>query len=64
MAGIIFCHLVLTTPIIFKTLDEDSASRFLRAIFPALLRVDFSAFFTSDPDTLFSGFPTKLVDWF
>ena len=34
IAGVIFSHLVLTTPVIFKTLDEDSASRFLRTIFP------------------------------
>ena len=34
IAGVIFTHLVLTTPIIFKTLDEDSAASFLRAIFP------------------------------
>jgi len=34
IAGVIFSHLVLTTPIIFKTLDEDSAATFLRAIFP------------------------------
>ncbi|MDA9802383.1 DUF4149 domain-containing protein [Gammaproteobacteria bacterium] len=34
IAGVIFSHLVLTTPIIFKTLDEDSAASFLRAIFP------------------------------
>ena len=34
IAGVILCHLVLTTPIIFKTLEEEEASRFLRAIFP------------------------------
>ena len=34
IAGVIFSHLVLSTPIIFKTLDEDSAASFLRAIFP------------------------------
>ena len=34
IAGVIFCHLVLTTPVIFKTLKEEEASRFLRAIFP------------------------------
>ncbi|MDC0198621.1 DUF4149 domain-containing protein [Pseudomonadota bacterium] len=34
IAGVIFTHLALTTPIIFKTLDEDAASRFLRTIFP------------------------------
>jgi len=34
IAGVIFGHLILTTPVIFKTLDEDEASRFLRAIFP------------------------------
>tara|TARA_B100001109_G_scaffold193126_1_gene159643 strand:- start:258 stop:656 length:399 start_codon:yes stop_codon:yes gene_type:complete len=34
IVGVIFTHLALTTPVIFKTLDEDSASRFLRTIFP------------------------------
>tara|TARA_Y100000748_G_scaffold178548_1_gene149597 strand:- start:1225 stop:1623 length:399 start_codon:yes stop_codon:yes gene_type:complete len=34
IAGVIFSHLALTTPVIFKTLDEDAASRFLRTIFP------------------------------
>ena len=34
IAGVIFTHLALTTPVIFKTLDEESASRFLRTIFP------------------------------
>jgi hypothetical protein len=26
IAGVIFSHLALTTPVIFKTLDEDAAS--------------------------------------
>ena len=34
IAGVIFTHLALTTPVIFKTLDEESASRFLRTVFP------------------------------
>ena len=34
IAGVIFSHLALTTPVIFKTLEEDVASRFLRTIFP------------------------------
>ena len=34
IAGVIFCHLFLTTPVIFKTLEEEDASRFLRTIFP------------------------------
>tara|TARA_Y100001968_G_scaffold292099_1_gene297016 strand:+ start:327 stop:725 length:399 start_codon:yes stop_codon:yes gene_type:complete len=34
IVGVIFTHLALTTPVIFKTLDEDGASRFLRTIFP------------------------------
>jgi len=34
IAGVILCHLVLTTPVIFKILEEEDASRFLRAIFP------------------------------
>ena len=34
IAGVIFSHLVLTTPVIFKTLDEVEALKFLRTIFP------------------------------
>ena len=34
IAGVIFSHLALTTPVVFKTLDEDATSRFLRTIFP------------------------------
>jgi hypothetical protein len=34
IVGIIFTHLILTTPVIFKTLDENASSEFLRTIFP------------------------------
>ena len=34
IVGVIFSHLLVTTPVIFKTLDEEAASRFLRTIFP------------------------------
>ena len=34
IVGVIFSHLLLTTPVIFRTLDEEAASRFLRTIFP------------------------------
>jgi len=32
--GVIFAHLALTTPAIFRALDPDSASKLLRTIFP------------------------------
>ena len=32
--GIIFAQVVLTAPVVFKVLDNDNASKFLRAIFP------------------------------
>ncbi len=60
IAGTIFCHLVLTTPIIFRTLDENSASRFLRAIFPryyALLLL------LSLPATLILFFQESQLSW-
>ena len=60
MAGIIFCHLVLTTPIIFKTLDEDSASRFLRAIFPRYYAL---IFLLSLPATLILYFQDSQLSW-
>jgi hypothetical protein len=34
IVGVIFSHLLVTTPVIFRTLDEETASRFLRTIFP------------------------------
>ena len=34
IVGVIFTHLLLTTPVIFKSLDEASAANFLRSIFP------------------------------
>ena len=60
IAGIIFCHLVLTTPIIFKTLDEDSASRFLRAIFPRYYAL---IFLLSIPATLILYFQDSQLSW-
>ena len=32
--GVIFTHLILTTPTVFRTLDGESVSKFLRVIFP------------------------------
>jgi hypothetical protein len=32
--GVIFTHLILTTPTVFRTLDSESVSKFLRVIFP------------------------------
>ena len=32
--GVILTHLILTTPTVFSALDTDSASKFLRTIFP------------------------------
>jgi len=32
--GIIFAQVLLTTPVVFKVLDDESASKFLRKIFP------------------------------
>ena len=60
IAGIIFCHLFLTTPIIFKTLDEDSASRFLRAIFPRYYAL---IFLLSIPATLILYFQDSQLSW-
>ena len=60
MAGTIFCHLILTTPIIFKTLDEDSASRFLRAIFPRYYAL---LFLLSLPATLILYFQDSQLSW-
>ena len=34
IVGVIFSHLLVTTPVIFKTLDEEAASRYLRTNFP------------------------------
>jgi len=60
IAGIIFCHLVLTTPIIFKILDEGSASRFLRAIFPRYYAL---IFLLSIPATLILYFQDSQLSW-
>ena len=32
--GIIFAQVLLTAPVVFKVLDDDNASKFLRKIFP------------------------------
>ncbi len=34
IVGVIFTHIFLTTPVVFKILDEASSSEFLRGIFP------------------------------
>jgi hypothetical protein len=60
IAGVIFCHLALTTPIIFKTLQEEEASRFLRAIFP---RYYLLIFLLSLPALLILYFQDSILSW-
>ena len=60
IAGVIFCHLALTTPIIFKTLQEEEASRFLRAIFP---RYYLLIFLLSIPALLILYFQDSILSW-
>ena len=60
IAGIIFSHLALTTPVIFKTLDEDAASRFLRTIFP---RYYLLLFLLSLPALIILYFQDSLLSW-
>ncbi len=60
IAGVIFSHLVLTTPVIFRTLDEDEASRFLRAIFP---RYYMLLFLLSLPALLILYFQDSSLSW-
>ena len=60
IGGIIFSHLILTTPVIFKTLDEDAASRFLRAIFP---RYYLLIFLLSLPALLILYFQDSSLSW-
>ena len=60
IAGVIFCHLVLTTPIIFKTLQEEDASRFLRAIFP---RYYLLIFLLSLPALTLLNFQDSQLSW-
>ena len=60
IAGVIFSHLVLTTPVIFQTLDEDEASRFLRAIFP---RYFLLLFLLSLPALLILYFQDSSLSW-
>ena len=60
IAGVIFSHLVLTTPVIFRTLDEDEASRFLRAIFP---RYYLLLFLLSLPALLILYFQDSSLSW-
>ena len=60
IAGVIFSHLVLTTPVIFRTLDEDEASRFLRAIFP---RYYLLLFLLSLPALLILYFQESSLSW-
>ena len=60
IAGVLLCHLVLTTPIIFKTLDEEEASRFLRAIFP---RYYLLIFLLSLPALSILYFQDSVLSW-
>ena len=60
IAGVIFCHLALTTPIIFKTLQEEEASRFLRAIFP---RYYLLIFLLSLPALFILYFQDSILSW-
>jgi|TARA_B110000438_G_scaffold251907_1_gene256625 hypothetical protein len=60
IAGVIFTHLVLTTPVIFRSLDEESASQFLRAIFP---RYYFLLFLLSLPILLILFFQDSSLNW-
>ena len=60
IAGVIFSHLILTTPVIFKTLDEDAASRFLRTIFP---RYYLLLFLLSLPALLILYFHDSSLSW-
>ena len=60
IAGVIFSHLALTTPVIFKTLDEDAASSFLRTIFP---RYYLLLFLLSLPAILILYFQDSSLSW-
>ena len=60
IAGVIFSHLALTTPIIFKTLEEEDASRFLRAIFP---RYYLLIFLLSLPALTLLNFQDSQLSW-
>ena len=60
IAGTIFTHLVLTTPVIFKTLNEDDAAKFLRTIFP---RYYLLLFLMSLPALLILYFQDSTLSW-
>ena len=60
IAGVIFSHLALTTPVVFKTLDEDATSRFLRTIFP---RYYLLLFLLSLPALLILYFQDSSLSW-
>ena len=60
IAGTIFTHLALTTPVIFKTLDENSAAKFLRTIFP---RYYLLLFLLSLPAVLILYFQDSSLSW-
>ena len=60
IAGTIFTHLILTTPVVFRTLDEESASKFLRAIFP---RYYLLLFLLSLPILLILYFQESSLHW-
>ena len=60
IAGVIFSHLALTTPVIFKTLEEEDASRFLRTIFP---RYYLLIFLLSLPALTILNFHDSVLSW-
>ena len=60
IAGVIFTHLALTTPVIFKTLEEEDASRFLRTIFP---RYYLLIFLLSLPALTILNFQDSVLSW-
>ena len=60
IAGVIFSHLALTTPVIFKTLEEEDASRFLRTIFP---RYYLLIFLLSLPALTILNFQDSVLSW-
>jgi hypothetical protein len=60
IAGAIFTHIILTTPVIFKALDEESAAKFLRAIFP---RYYLLLFLLSLPALLILYFQDSSLHW-
>tara|TARA_S200000501_G_C20201216_1_gene473021 strand:- start:70 stop:468 length:399 start_codon:yes stop_codon:yes gene_type:complete len=60
IVGVIFSHLLVTTPVIFRTLDEEAASRFLRTIFP---RYYLLILFLSLPCLMLLYFQDHSLNW-